>query len=372
MITSRQVKIIALLVVLVIAMPAAGHAGYANRADVRAVAREMAAETGLPVHAIERTLAGAHYQPQIIALMNRPLLAPPKWFEYAPQFLNADRVAAGVAFWDANAAALRRAERRFGVPAEVVVAIIGVETYWGRVTGRFRALDALATLAFDYPRRAPFFRGELKALLLLANEQHVPAASLQGSFAGAMGLPQFMPGSYRDYAIDFDGDGRADLWNDPADAIGSVANFLVRHDWAPQQPVLLDASVDASARDALMQKLDGGISERRALDAWRQEGVAVDAPSTLAPDPVGILLLEDAADAASLYVACNNFYVITRYNKSRLYAAAVWRLALAVKAARHADAEPDGAAAQGGDASAARNIEDAGGAGAASGATPAR
>ena len=339
----------ALAIMAMLAMPAAArvaaHAesasgNYAHRADVRAFARETAAETGMSRTAIEHALAGARYQPKIVELMNRPLLAPPKWFEYAPQFLNPDRVAAGAAFWDANAATLARAEAQFGVPAEIIVAIIGVETYWGRVTGRYRALDALATLAFDYPRRAPFFRGELKQLLLLAREQRLAPTSLKGSYAGAMGLPQFMPGSYRNYAIDYDGDGHVDLWNSAADTIGSVANFLALHDWARGQPVLLTAAVDERSRDALLRRLDGGISERRALEAWQQEGVAVAAlPQDLSGDPVGILLLEDTADAASLYLACNNFYVITRYNKSRLYAAAVWQLADAVKAARQRTAD---------------------------------
>ncbi len=342
MITSPRMKRLVLILALAFALPSYARktdGPYVNRDDVRAFAREAAAETGLSRAAIEGALAGARYQPKIVELMNRPLLAPPKWFEYAPQFLNADRIAAGVAFWDANASLLARAEAQFGVPAEIIVAIVGVETYWGRVTGRYRALDALATLAFDYPRRAAFFRGELKQFLLLAHEQHRAPAAMQGSFAGAMGLPQFMPGSYRNFAVDFDGDGRIDLWNGAADTIGSVANFLVRHDWAAGQPVLLPASVDDSARDALLRRLDGGISERRALEAWQQEGVAVkDLPPTLDAAPVGILLLEEGADASSLWLACNNFYVITRYNKSRLYAAAVWRLAAAVKAMRQRDA----------------------------------
>lgn len=322
-------------IALMLATPAAArNGGYAHRDDVRAYAREAAAETGMSRAAIERVLAGARYQPKIVELMNRPLLAPPKWFEYAPQFLNPARIAAGAAFWDANAATLARAEAQFGVPAEIIVAIIGVETYWGRITGRYRALDALATLAFDYPRRAPFFRGELTQLLMLAHEQKRPADSLLGSFAGAMGLPQFMPGSYRGYAVDFDDDGRIDLWGSTADVIGSVANFLARHDWARDQPVLLPAQAGGDARDVLLRRLDGGISERRALGAWQQEGVVVALPAGLAADPVGILLLEDGADAASLYVACNNFYVITRYNKSRLYAAAVWQLANAIRDSR--------------------------------------
>ena len=341
MITSQRMKLLALILSLALALalplPAAARTvsgAYANRDDVRAFAREAAAETGMPRATIEHVLAGARHQPKIIELMNRPLLAPPKWFEYAPQFLNPERIAAGAAFWDANAPLLARAEAQYGVPAEIIVAIVGVETYWGRVTGRYRALDALATLAFDYPRRATFFRGELKQFLLLAREQHRTPASLQGSFAGAMGLPQFMPGSYRNYAVDFDGDGRIDLWNGAADTIGSVANFLARHDWAAGQPVLLKADVDDTARDALLRRLDGGISERRALEAWQQEGVAVrELPPALDAAPVGVLLLEEGADASSLWLACNNFYVITRYNKSRLYAAAVWQLAEAIRAA---------------------------------------
>jgi membrane-bound lytic murein transglycosylase B len=333
-------KLAAFLVALALVPPALAapaqpqHGGYAKRADVRAFAREAARETGMPLATLERILGDARYQPQIVALMNRPLVAPPRWFEYAPPFLDPDRVAAGVAFFDANAEALARAEARYGVPAEIVVAIIGVETYWGRVTGRFRALDALATLAFDYPRRAAFFRGELTQFLLLTREQHLAPSKVQGSFAGAMGLPQFMPGSFRNFAIDFDGDGRIDLWQDPADAIGSVANFLARHDWARGQPVLLPARVDDTARAALYAHLDGGISERRALDLWRQEGVAVDVPADLAADPVGILLLEESTDASSLWLACGNFFVITRYNRSRLYAAAVWNLARAIAGAR--------------------------------------
>lgn len=346
MITSTSMKhfacTLALLVAAALAAPVAAraaggdsHGNYAHRGDVRAFARETATETGMSRAAIERSLAGARYQPKIIELMNRPLLAPPKWFEYSPRFLNDERITAGGVFWDENAPALARAEAQFGVPASIIVAIVGVETYWGRITGRYRTLDALATLAFDYPRRAGFFRGELKQYLQLAHEQGWTPQSMQGSYAGAMGLPQFMPGSYRNYAIDFDGDGRIDLWNSPADTIGSVANFLARHDWARGQPVLLPASVDIGARDAVTRHLDGGISERRALAAWQLEGVAVASlPADLGDDPVGILLLEDSDTDASLYLACNNFYVITRYNKSRLYAAAVWELANAVKASR--------------------------------------
>ncbi len=150
---------------------------------------------------------------------------------------------------------LARAETEYGVPAEIIVAILGVETIYGRNTGSYRVIDALATLAFDYPRRAPFFRGELREYLLLAHEQGwLAARSPTGSFAGAMGVPQFMPGSYRQYAVDFDGDGQIDLWRDNADVIGSVANYLARHDWLAGQPVLLPARIAPEARDAALRR----------------------------------------------------------------------------------------------------------------------
>ena len=316
--------------------PAAGESWLA-RDDVRAFVAEMAAEHGFATRDLERWLAAAKRQPKVIELMSRPVLDPPKWFEYGPQFLAPARVDGGVAFWNANREALARAEERTGVPAEVIVAIIGVETWYGRYTGSHRVIDALATLAFDYPRRAPFFRGELREFLLLAREQGFSPLVPKGSFAGAMGLPQFMPGSYRRYALDFDGSGRADLFASTDDAIGSVANYLARHDWQRGQPVLLPARLDPDKRDGVLRRLDGGMSERRAIAAWEEDGVATDAlPPDLAPEPVGVLMLEESAQDASHWLACHNFYVITRYNRSRLYATAVWRLAEAIRAARAA------------------------------------
>jgi membrane-bound lytic murein transglycosylase B len=312
-------------------------AGYAGRADVQAFVDELAREHGFDRKALLRLFAAARYQPKIVAAMQRPLLEPPKWYEYAPSFLSPARIGGGVAWWSAHAGELARAEEAYGVPAEIIVAIVGVETFYGRNTGGYRALDALSTLAFDYPRRAAFFRGELKQFLLLARDLGVPPATLKGSYAGALGLPQFMPGSYRNFAVDFDHDGRIDLWKDGDDVVGSVGNFLARHDWQRGQPVLLPAAIAAENRDAVLRRLDGGISERRPLDAWAGDGVTTVVPDGLAPDPVGLLLLEErsvAGEDARYWIACNNFYVITRYNRSRLYAAAVWELANAIRAAR--------------------------------------
>lgn len=307
---------------------------YDRRQDTRAFIAELAADYAFDRRELSHLFAQARYQPRVVAAMSRPVLAPPKWNEYAPQFLNAERVDAGLDFWRSNEPALERAQAEFGVPAEVIVAIIGVETYYGRNTGGYRVFDALTTLAFDYPRRGDFFRNELKQFLLLSRDQGFSPLAPRGSYAGASGLPQFMPGSTRAYAVDYDGDGRIDLAGDPVDAIGSVGNFLARHGWQPGQPVLAPARIDSQSGEAVASKLDGGISERRPLEAWRRDGVEAEAlPADLAPDPVGLLMLEEA-DGPSYWLAFANWYVLTRYNRSRLYATAVWQLAQALVAKR--------------------------------------
>jgi membrane-bound lytic murein transglycosylase B len=310
-------------------------AAYVERDDVRAFMAEMTAQHGFDGRELERWLAAARYQPKIVELMSRPIVEPPKWYEYSPPFLAKARVDAGVAFWNAHAAELARAESETGVPAEVIVAIIGVETFYGRYTGSHRVIDALATLAFDYPRRAAFFRGELREFLLLAREQKFSPMAAKGSFAGAMGLPQFMPGSYRRYAIDFDGVGGADLFSSTGDAIGSVANYLARHDWQRGQPVLIPARLAADQQASILRRLDGGLSERRLASMWAEDGVTPVAwPGVIGPEPLGLLLLEESPSESSFWIACHNFYVITRYNRSRLYATAVWQLAQAIRGSR--------------------------------------
>jgi membrane-bound lytic murein transglycosylase B len=319
---------------------------YDQRPETRALIAELVAEHGFARRDLAHLFAHARYQPRIVAAMSRPVLSPPKWYEYAPQFLSRERIDGGIEFWRANAATLARAQAEFGVPAEVIVAIIGVETFYGRNTGSYRVFDALTTLAFDYPRRGDFFRSELKQFLLLARDQKISPLLLKGSYAGASGLPQFMPGSVRAYAVDYDGDGRIDLSDEPSDAIGSVGNYLARHDWQPGGPVLAAARVDPSASEAVLRKLDGGVSERRPLDAWARDGVAGDRlPAEPGTDPVGLLMLEEA-DGPSYWLVFGNWYVLTRYNRSRLYATAVWRLAQALVAAR-GEAESAGPARPG-------------------------
>ncbi len=307
---------------------------YDQRPEIRAFIAELADEHGFGRHELGRLFAQARYQPRIVAAMSRPVLAPPKWYEYAPQFLSAERVDGGVEFWRDNEATLGRAQSEFGVPAEVIVAIIGVETFYGRNTGSYRVFDALTTLAFDYPRRAAFFRSELEQFLLLARDQGISPLLPKGSYAGAYGLPQFMPGSVRAYAVDYDGDGRIDLSSDPADAIGSVGNFLARHDWQPGAPVLEPAQIDPAASETVLRALDGGISERRPLDAWMRDGVGAHVmPADPGSAPIGLLMLEEV-DGQSYWLTYGNWYVLTRYNRSRLYATAVWQLAQALVKAR--------------------------------------
>ena len=315
---------------LLLAAPHGGLAassGYAQRPEVRAFIDRMSAEHGFSARALRQLFAEARHQAQVVAAMNRPVVSPPKYYEFAPRFLDPARVDAGAEFWRTHAGALERAQRRFGVPPEIVVAILGVETYYGRNTGSYRVLDALVTLAFDYPRRADFFRGELEQFLLLAREQGISPLAPKGSYAGAIGLPQFMPSSIRAYALDFDDDGRIDLANDADDAVGSVAHYLARHGWREDQPIMTPARVDAEDPDPVLRRFEGGVAEPRSLADWTHDGISgFSIPGDLASDPVGLLMLE-AESGPTYWLVFPNWRVLTRYNHSRLYASVVWQLA---------------------------------------------
>jgi membrane-bound lytic murein transglycosylase B len=308
---------------------AVAQGNYAQRPEVKAFIDEMASERGFSAKSLRRLFAQVQYQPKVIEAISRPVLAPPKWYEFAPRFLAPARVEAGVAFWHAHVAALERAESEFGVPAEIIVGIIGVETYYGRYTGNYRVIDALTTLAFDYPRRAEFFRNELKQFLLLAREERISPLEPKGSYAGAIGLPQFMPSSFRAYALDYDRDGSVDLAANPDDAIGSVAHYLERHGWQRGAPLMAAALIEPDQREAVLALLDAGLAERRSATQWAQDGVsAFEAPS--AGDVFGLLMLEEEG-GPTYWIVYGNWFVLTRYNRSRLYASAVVELAAAVR-----------------------------------------
>jgi membrane-bound lytic murein transglycosylase B len=310
----------------------AGAQGLVQRPDVQRFLAEMVDRHGFAAAELERLFAQARVQPSVLAAIAPQPPGTRSWRAYRANFVNPRRIEGGVQFWRAHAGALERAEREFGVPAEIVVAIIGVETEYGRNVGGYRVLDALATLAFDYPRRAEYFRWELEQYLLLARESRLDARSTRGSFAGAIGIAQFMPGSIRRYAVDFDGDGRIDLRGSAADAIGSVASFLRAHGWVSGAPVALPARADGAGARAFA---DGSVTPAHHPDVLREAGVEF--ADALPPDaPVVLIELETPGEPAVHLVGLQNFYALTRYNRSSFYAAAVLGLAEAINAARPA------------------------------------
>ena len=267
----------------------------------------------------------AQYRQSVIDAISLPAIAKP-WPEYRAAFINAKRINGGLQFWQLHADALQRAEMQYGVPQEIIVALIGVETMYGNNKGRFSVLDALTTLAFDYPRRAVFFRGELEHYLLLAREQDFELFKLQGSYAGALGIPQFMPGSYRRFAVDFNGDGKIDLLHDPVDAIGSVANYLKQYGWLNNEPVTARTSVGENGRRL-------SLAELRAAGGWAASGVRPD--SQVVAGKTARLMDFTVGEGKEFWLAFNNFEVITRYNNSDFYAMSVFQLAEALLDARY-------------------------------------
>lgn len=300
----------------------------AARGDVQAFIEEMIQRHGFDRGWLQQIFTRGRIQPGIIATMTRPAESRP-WHAYRGIFLTERRIAGGVDFWRAHRDTLSRAEARFGVPAEIIVAILGVETSYGENTGSHRVLEALATLAFDYPRRADFFRRELEHFLLLVREEAVDPLGMTGSYAGAMGLAQFMPSSYRAYAVDFSGDGRRDLWRNPVDAIGSIANYLAEHRWQPGGPVTVPARVNGSAWRALLSPYND-LRPRLEYRQLAAQGVHSSAP--VAADAPALLLELEAEQGPEYWVGFHNFYVITRYNRSPLYAMAVHQLGREIRA----------------------------------------
>ncbi len=281
--------------------------------------REVAAETGQTPEQIDAVLADAKKLQSIIDAISRPAEAKP-WRDYRPIFLNDARIQGGKTFMRENRELLERVEHDTGVPAAMITAIIGVETSYGRITGSHRVLDALATLGFHYPPRADFFRGELKHLFHLVREENLPIGEIKGSYAGAMGWGQFIPSSYRNFAVDGDGDGRRDLWNSLPDIVASIANYFSEHGWAEGGVVALPARADADAQPFQRD----GLNLTTTLGALRGMGYRVDHEGG-DELPATLLKLEGAA-GDEYWVVFNNFYVISRYNRSPLYSLAVHQL----------------------------------------------
>ncbi len=291
-----------------------------DRPALRAFIADMVAQHGFSDKRLLRLFSQVRLQPDIVAAISRPAEAKP-WHRYRPIFLTEKRIEGGVEFWNRHLETLVRAEREYGVPARIIVAIIGVETRYGQNTGKHRVIDALATLALDYPPRSKFFTSELEQYLLMTREEQIDPLSLYGSYAGAMGIPQFISSSYRNYAVDFNGDGHRNLWDDPVDAIGSVAAYFKRHGWRQGEPVTLQTHASGNRYRELVKK---GIKPQLPLREFPSFGVQV--PEHLDDSQPGSLLELETGGIPEFWIALHNFYVITRYNHSPLYAMAVYQL----------------------------------------------
>ena len=300
---------------------------YSTRPEIRDFIREMVDKHQFDSDELTRVFSQVRYSDVIVRLMTPgvPGSGSPRrsWTSYRDRVLDPLRQREGGRFWRDNEAAVRRASEQYGIPEEIIVAIIGVETIYGRITGDFRVIDALSVLTFDYTRRAEFFRGELENFLLFTRENNLDQLSVRGSFAGAIGLPQFMPSSIRRFAVDFDGDGRIDLRRSPSDAIGSVARFLAEHGWQRGQATHYSMRHDQDAR--LTPLIQAGILPAFTRAELQEFGVIADA--TLSDDlKVALIDLPNADDPAHYYLGTINFYAITRYNRSSFYAMSVIEL----------------------------------------------
>ena len=312
---------------------------YANWKEVRAFLDDLAARQGFDRAGLDTLIGKVRYVDTAVQLMKpAPPGKPKNWQAYSARFIEPVRINAGVKFWNDNAEALARAEREYGVPAEIIVGIIGVETVYGRNTGRFRVLDALTTLAFSYPEspnrvaRMAFFKGELENALLFARKDGIDPLTLLGSYAGAIGLPQFMPSSIMKFAVDFDGDSHIDLRNSTADAIGSVAHFLVEHGWRRNDPATSVYPVSVSPGRAWEKFIGQGLEAKFSWEELQAAGVSSTSP---VPNMLfGLIDLQNGSEATEYNLASNNFFAITQYNRSYFYAMSVIDLGKAVSSAR--------------------------------------
>jgi peptidoglycan lytic transglycosylase B len=309
-----------------------------KRPEIAAFIDDVSSRDGISRKDLRALLKAAQPQPKIIEAMERPAEKVSPWWQYREKFITPERIADGVQFWAEHKDSLERIAAEYQMPPEYIVAILGVETKYGRITGKYRVLDALATLAFDYPPRHVYFTKELEQFLILAKENKLDPLTLTGSYAGAMGAPQFMPSSYRHYAVDANNDSQRDLWGDWDDVIASVANYLHQAGWRLGAPVLAEATV---APDTTIEIEPRNLELKETVASLAARGIKteLDVP----PDTPALLIAAEQQDGPAYRVGFHNFYVITRYNTSPRYAMVVYELAQAV--AQHANAQPTATAA---------------------------
>ena len=293
---------------------------YAQRADVKGFIDEMVEQHDFDRAFLENRFSMVERLDSVLEAIARPAEKRLTWKQYRPIFVTSKRSDKGKIFLAEHKDTLQRAEKEFGVPAEIITAIIGVETYYGKRTGSYTVFDSLTTLGFDYPPRSKFFKSELKEFLLLSKEEKISVDDMTGSYAGAMGMPQFISSSYRNYAIDFDGDGKRDLWNSMPDVIGSVANYFSEHGWKKGETIVHPVSVS----DETVVKEKNELKPYTTVGQLKQQGVEIS--QTLDEKGEATLLRFDGKRGEEYWLGLDNFYVITRYNHSALYAMAVFQL----------------------------------------------
>lgn len=320
-----------LITVLTLLANAPGHAeSFAGDAETGRFIAEMVSRNGFNASELQQQFAAVSPNDKVLrAIMPAATAERRSWARYRERFVNDRRIGRGVTFWNDHQATLARARAIYGVPEEIVVALIGVETEYGRNTGRFSVLEALATLAFRYPPRADFFRRELENFLILSRDNRLDPLAVRGSYAGAIGIPQFMPSSERRFAVDFDRDGRIDLSNSVDDAIGSVAAYLAAHDWHADEAIARPLALTATPPQAL---LDAGIKPSLGNDALA--ALALKTAAAAPSQPWALVDLTTPGGATEYWMGFDNFYAITRYNRSSFYGMAVFQLAEAIRKAR--------------------------------------
>jgi len=312
-----------LLAAFLISNPAAADTVNLEQENVVTFIDEMVKEHEFDRAALSAVLAKAEIKQSIIKKISTPAERKLNWGEYRKIFITKERINAGVTFWHENEEMLKRIELETGIPIEMIVGIIGVETYFGRITGKDRVIDALATLAFDYPPRSGFFRKELKEFLVLTREEELDPTEPLGSYAGAMGRPQFMPSSFRAYAVDSTGDGKRDIWNNWADVAGSIANYFLAHRWRVEEEVVTQATLSSGWKSPIPTPANT-LKMTDTVESLSKKGVMF--ATDLCADSKGQLLTYEGDDGIEHWVGFHNFFVITKYNRSVMYALAAHQL----------------------------------------------
>jgi membrane-bound lytic murein transglycosylase B len=305
-------------------------ANYAERDDVKRFIDELVNDHGFDRAYLNKLFTRAERLDNVLESIAKPAEKTLNWKQYRPIFVTEKRTRRGHEFIEEHRATLERAEKEYGVPLEIIAAVIGVETYYGRITGSYTVFDSLTTLGFDYPPRSKFFKSELKQFLLLSNEEHIDVEDMTGSYAGAMGMPQFISSSYRRYAVDFDGDGKRDLWNSVPDVIGSVANYFSEHGWKRGQGVVYPVKVT----DTSIVREKNSLKPYETVANFMKQGVVLsgmDGSEKIAADDQATLLKLYGNQGDEYWLGLQNFYVITRYNHSDMYALAVYQLSQKLK-----------------------------------------